>query len=123
MSDLRMLLSKTATSELKKQLREAGVRGYSKMKKVELVNLLHTSLSHRPRAKEEEKMEEIPAHLGGDESSAKLEKVKGDKPKVKKPKAEKKVEAETENEPKIKKPKAEVKKPKAEVNKVKAELI
>jgi hypothetical protein len=119
MSDLRMLLSKTATSELKKQLREAGVRGYSKMKKEELVNLLHTSLSHRPRAKEEE----IPAHLGGDESSAKLEKVKGDKPKVKKPKAEKKVEAETENEPKIKKPKAEVKKPKAEVNKVKAELI
>jgi len=100
MSELRMLLSKTATSELKKQLREAGVRGYSKMKKAELVDLLHTSMSHRakssvsPSVVIKEEVEEIPPHLGGDVEKpkspvAKKQKVKEDKPKVEKPKAEK----------------------------------
>ena len=100
MSELRMLLSKTATSELKKQLREAGVRGYSKMKKAELVDLLHTSMSHRakssvsPSVVIKEEVEEIPPHLGGNVEKpkspvAKKQKVKVEKPKVEKPKAEK----------------------------------
>ena len=46
MSELRMLLSKTSMPELKKQLKEVGVKGYSKMKKADLVELLHTHKIH-----------------------------------------------------------------------------
>ena len=46
MSELRMLLSKTSMPELKNQLKQVGVKGYSKMKKAELVELLHTHKTH-----------------------------------------------------------------------------
>jgi len=40
MEDYRKLLSKTAVAELKEQLKASKIRGFSKMKKAEIVELL-----------------------------------------------------------------------------------
>ena len=92
MEDYKNLLTKTAVGELKKQLKEGGMRGYSKMKKSEIIDLMVTKKKWEregkvepppAEAKVEPVVEELPAHLGGE-----AEEVKPEKPKRKRsPKA------------------------------------
>ena len=91
MEDYKNLLTKTAVGELKKQLKEGGMRGYSKMKKSEIIDLMVTKKKWEregkvepppAEAKVEPVVEELPAHLGGEVE------VKPEKPKRKRsPKA------------------------------------
>jgi hypothetical protein len=91
MDDYKNLLTKTAVGELKKQLKEGGMRGYSKMKKSEIIDLMVTKKKWEregkvepppAEAKVEPVVEELPAHLGGEVE------VKPEKPKRKRsPKA------------------------------------
>jgi hypothetical protein len=92
MDDYKNLLSKTAVGELKKQLKEGGMRGYSKMKKSEIIDLMVTKKKWEREGKvlvelpapaeakvepERLEVEELPAHLGGEVE------VKPEKPKRK----------------------------------------
>ena len=96
MDDYKNLLSKTAVGELKKQLKEGGMRGYSKMKKIEIIDLMVTKkiwerdgkvlVDLNPHeAKVEPVVEELPVHLGGEAEEVKP--VKAEKQKRKRPKA------------------------------------
>ena len=84
MDDYKNLLSKTAVGELKKQLKEGGMRGYSKMKKSEIIDLMVTKKIwerdgkvlvdlNPPEAKVEPEpvVEELPVHLGGEAEEVK----------------------------------------------------
>ena len=103
MDDYKNLLTKTAVGELKKQLKEGGMRGYSKMKKSEIIDLLVTKktwerdgkvvvdTAPKPEAKPEPEpvVEELPVHLGGE---AEVVKPVEEKPKRKRsPKGAKQV--------------------------------
>ena len=93
MEDYKNLLTKTAVGELKKQLKEGGMRGYSKMKKSQIIDLMVTKKTFEREAKAkvepEPVVEELPVHLGGEAEEVKP--VKAEKAKRKRPKA---VEAE-----------------------------
>ena len=85
MDDYKNLLTKTAVGELKKQLKEGGMRGYSKMKKSEIIDLMVVKktwerdgkvvvdTAPKPEAKPEPEpvVEELPVHLGGEAEEVK----------------------------------------------------
>ena len=94
MDDYKNLLTKTAVGELKKQLKDGGMRGYSKMKKSQIIDLMVTKKKWEregkvelppPEAKPEPVVEELPVHLGGEAEEVKP--VKEEKAKRKRPKA------------------------------------
>lgn len=88
MDDYKNLLTKTAVGELKKQLKAGGMRGYSKMKKSEIISLMVTKKLWEGKAEgkaedpvsvlEEVKVEALPEEV---------KPVKAEKSKRKRPKA------------------------------------
>jgi hypothetical protein len=102
MEDYRKLLAKTAVAELKDQLRGAKIRGFSKMKKSEIVDLLvskkqysqPTSQAHEAYVAEKMETKSVetqtapaPAPVPTPAPAKKVAKPKVVKEKVAKPKA------------------------------------
>lgn len=86
MEDYKNLLTKTAVGELKKQLKEGGMRGYSKMKKSEIISLLVTKKTCEREAKAKDPVSVL-EEVKVDALPEEVKPVKAEKAKRKRPKA------------------------------------
>ena len=86
MDDYKNLLTKTAVGELKKQLKEGGMRGYSKMKKSQIIDLMVTKKKWEREGKAEDPVSVL-EEVKVDALPEEVKPVKAEKAKRKRPKA------------------------------------